>query len=1029
MQLRTPNWLMVILALFAVLSLSLLTAHAQEPTPTPPSGTPTATPVVPLPPGKDIRPWYDFFLGVWNSLVTTFGLIGALLFVPLVILLAFLVVGLISEGPKDVYKATKSAIGKGVSGLQNRVRRTPYLSPQLRNYLERAVSHEYRFLDLKSLDEREGRDVDVRLREVYIPLRGRGGRAADQHPTDYEGDLTPRPLEDEATRAAPPLSHFLARSPHQVVLGRAGSGKSTFLKYVAGILADAHLQGNPGIVQDLLDIELAPLPVPIYFPMREFGVYWQGKPEGYEKTQAREAEILLEFLGFNFGDYGLDEDFFRDLLARGRCLIFLDGLDEVHPDLRPTLVGVVERFINRFASNDPSRPNRYVVACRPEAYRGRAVLSRFEEVEIQPLDRPLVEDFVPRWYREVLRRGGTLSDEARREAEDKTRTLLDAIDQKEQVRDLTETPLLLTLVAIIHHRQQLPDSRKDLYERCTRLLLEDWEKARPGEAGRQLHRELTPDQVPASFDDRAYYLEPAAYWLLDTGQPQAGADEWARAIVQMLELGESEEELADLKIFLRWAAHRSNLLEEREDEVYAFAHHRTFQEYMAARYLSNRPERLEDAMVRVPDQNWRETLRLLAAVLDPDRRRRFLQDALARYPTDGPLLAGECLVEIDDDRLRRQLLADTQSQLLQVFTGRSPAADRAAAGDLLGQPKIGDPRFDPSRLSLPDEPGLGFVEVLPGPFWLGSREKTGLSWENELGHSDPYDIPYVYCVARYPVTVAQFSHFVQSGGYKDEGYWTDLGRDWLKGTFESDLSWIEDDSLRRDYAVWLAQRPADLRRRPMWWQEQRTRRNHPVTGVTWFEAVAYCAWLTEQLRDVRHELWVWQEGQLETISSDLSALVVRLPTEAEWEKAARGGFQIPDPQSQPSTLRSAISNPEPQREWPWEGDFDPDKANTEETGWRRTSAVGAFPGGVSPYGCLDMAGNVWEWCHTVFARYPYDPSDGREAEDDPGRRVVRGGSWFGSRRYARCASRYFGDPAYFPDYGFRVVLAPLLPIS
>jgi formylglycine-generating enzyme required for sulfatase activity len=192
-----------------------------------------------------------------------------------------------------------------------------------------------------------------------------------------------------------------------------------------------------------------------------------------------------------------------------------------------------------------------------------------------------------------------------------------------------------------------------------------------------------------------------------------------------------------------------------------------------------------------------------------------------------------------------------------------------------------------------------------------------------------------------------------------------------------------------------------------------------VTGVTWFEAMAYCAWLTEQIRKSAN-----LHDELGLEGSRLADWVVRPPTEAEWEKAARGGLQIPGPHSQ-------VPNPEPQREWPWEGAFDPDKANTEETGLRRTSAVGAFPNGVSAYGCLDMGGNVWEWCHTLYAAYPYDPTDGREAETDPGRRVVRGGSWYFIRRYARCACRYYGLPDFFfyAYYGFRVVLAPLLPSS
>ena len=123
MQRRTAYWLIVILALFALLSLSLLAAHAQGPTPTPPPATPTATPVVPLPPGKDVRPFYDFVLELWGWLVTSLGLAGAILALPFAVFLALLVVGLITKGPGDVYHVTKTGIGKVAGWLRNRARR------------------------------------------------------------------------------------------------------------------------------------------------------------------------------------------------------------------------------------------------------------------------------------------------------------------------------------------------------------------------------------------------------------------------------------------------------------------------------------------------------------------------------------------------------------------------------------------------------------------------------------------------------------------------------------------------------------------------------------------------------------------------------------------------------------------------------------------------------------------------------------------------------------------------------------------
>jgi formylglycine-generating enzyme required for sulfatase activity len=162
------------------------------------------------------------------------------------------------------------------------------------------------------------------------------------------------------------------------------------------------------------------------------------------------------------------------------------------------------------------------------------------------------------------------------------------------------------------------------------------------------------------------------------------------------------------------------------------------------------------------------------------------------------------------------------------------------------------------------------------------------------------------------------------------------------------------------------------------------REQHPVVSVSWEDARRYCDWLTET------------RGR-----------VYRLPTEAEWEKAARG----PDG-----------------RAFPWGDTWDSSFCNTAESGLEETTPVGSYPRGASPYGVLDLAGNVWEWTSSVRADYPYDAADGRESEiDGPDvRRIVRGGSFLLDQRYARCATRYGSDPHRRPwVYGFRVVVEPV----
>jgi formylglycine-generating enzyme required for sulfatase activity len=158
--------------------------------------------------------------------------------------------------------------------------------------------------------------------------------------------------------------------------------------------------------------------------------------------------------------------------------------------------------------------------------------------------------------------------------------------------------------------------------------------------------------------------------------------------------------------------------------------------------------------------------------------------------------------------------------------------------------------------------------------------------------------------------------------------------------------------------------------------------DHPVVNITWHEAMAYCKWLSEKT------------GKAYT-----------LPSEAEWEKAARGEEGLI---------------------YPWGDEFDPEKCNTKESGIGDTTPVGQYsPQGDSPCGCVDMAGNVWEWTRSIIRDYPYVPEDRREDPEASGQRVLRGGSWYYGQGSARCAARNWSGPGDWVSYiGFRVVVSP-----
>jgi formylglycine-generating enzyme required for sulfatase activity len=172
------------------------------------------------------------------------------------------------------------------------------------------------------------------------------------------------------------------------------------------------------------------------------------------------------------------------------------------------------------------------------------------------------------------------------------------------------------------------------------------------------------------------------------------------------------------------------------------------------------------------------------------------------------------------------------------------------------------------------------------------------------------------------------------------------------------------------------------------WEEKK---NHPVVNVSWQDAMQYCQWFNI------------------TYAEDLKkhALTLHLPTEAQWEKAARGEYG---------------------NEWPWGNEFDEDRCNSAggKNPKRNTTPVNAYPQGESPYGVADMAGNVWEWTHTLFKAYPYLADDSREGEKDSSNRVLRGGSFNRYRGLVRCASRHHNNPeSRYSNVGFRVCVSPI----
>ncbi|PDW00314.1 formylglycine-generating enzyme family protein [Candidatus Chloroploca asiatica] len=167
--------------------------------------------------------------------------------------------------------------------------------------------------------------------------------------------------------------------------------------------------------------------------------------------------------------------------------------------------------------------------------------------------------------------------------------------------------------------------------------------------------------------------------------------------------------------------------------------------------------------------------------------------------------------------------------------------------------------------------------------------------------------------------------------------------------------------------------------------------DHPVVDTNWHEAVAFCQWLTASLQ------------QTSVVVPGLAPPYrFRLPSEAEWERSARGTDG---------------------RQFPWGDEFRAELANTRESNLGSSSVVGSRPEGISPIGAHDMAGNVWEWTASLDALYPYQRNDGREDPTREGRRIMRGGCYVNPQGYARCACRFRLAPTVRNEFtGFRLAI-------
>lgn len=740
-----------------------------------------------------------------------------------------------------------------------------------------------------------------------------------------------------------------------LLTGPLGSGKSTFCRWYANSLAEAVLQGDGDLVPLYVDLRQA-APLLRALAMRD-GVI----------TMAEIAAVAVQVLGAR-GDEGSLVAAWDD----GRAVLVVDGFDEIGVVLKQKDAMLLEQAIARTLDALASGIPRVVVSSRPGA-AGLEGLTRFLHVELAPLASS-----------EAARVMETFAG-AQGEPERRLDSLVSAIPDELRTR-----PLFLALIGALAAEGKLPEvrTRWAILDASLRELLSARVAAK--------HNAEIEEVLRCDYDSLLAALQQLAFEAEMASVDKGGALSISK--VELWEQVANRDEGADLTQVQHVLTREAGLLVPRDGRL-EFVH-RAFQDLLAAGHLADladdgelRGDRdhvpLLEALRGAPHM-MREVAELYVERQIGNGRVNHLLDLCVaalecseanRHTTFGGTcvwLAALALREIAD--AGHKLDGRRDRPVIEGFVQAAPKyltdpdilalGDRVTIAEQLG--KWGDTR---PGTGLGDDgvPVHDWLPVEGGEVWLGLSTEMAQNLQNSGVVVNGREIPQVcvtldsFSVSRYTTTWAQYRAFLRA----DDGY---LNTEWWKalGVREGDLG----TATRHEYL--LSRRVLD---------------NAPVVGVDWFEAMAYCSWLSNRLR-----------------------IDVGLPTEGEWEAAAKG---------RPATL------------FPWGEEFDAALANFAGAG----VGVGVGVGRVIPVGCFrshdqsgsevpsDLIGNVWEWTTTIAGAaeskdvVDLSVADSTRVPTRPVRRIVRGGSYLNELPLLR--STYRGNDfatARFDRQGFRVLL-------